>query len=370
MKEVKSIALLGEQPSSRDIPGGELDLLQEQDFLVQWHLTERCNLSCRHCYQKPDRVAELAPEQVESLLTEIRQTLDFWSDRYQLLFKPALNLTGGEPLIYPDLWRILRYGSQLGFNCSVMTNGTLISNRDAELLKKLGVNSVQVSIEGTQPVHDQIRGENSFSRALQGVAALVAAGIEVTFSLTLTALNIDELPSVINIAETHRVARVGFSRLVPFGQGKELQSLMVPTPQYRELLAQLPSLRRPGVDIVSNDPLACLFDPALAELLPSGVAAFGCAAGTHGITVMPDGAVMPCRRMDLVIGNLLTTPFRRLWVESPVLQELRSQATYRGKCQSCEFWSACRGCRAVARALSADPNRGHLDPDPNCWYQS
>jgi len=122
------------------------------------------------------------------------------------------------------------------------------------------------------------------------------------------------------------------------------------------------------VIVTSRDPLASIADldgDVPQTELPMG----GCAAGMFGVTIMADGAVMPCRRMDLPIGNIKTGSFRDLWADSPVLWQLRTRKDYHGSCQTCRYWPACRGCRAIALAFArAKGAEDYLGPDPQCPY--
>jgi radical SAM protein with 4Fe4S-binding SPASM domain len=79
---------------------------------------------------------------------------------------------------------------------------------------------------------------------------------------------------------------------------------------------------------------------------------------------MPEGNVLPCRRFPISIGNLLATPFKQIWEESELLEELRRKENLKGKCGRCKI-KDCRGCRSLALALTGD----YLGEDPHCWYE-
>lgn len=113
--------------------------------------------------------------QVRRYLDDIRATLAYWQDAYELPFQPLLHLTGGESLLHPAFWDVLEHARGEGFGLSVLTNGTLVDTPKAERLASLGVESVQVSVEGPPLIHDAIRGAGSLARTLTGTARLVAA---------------------------------------------------------------------------------------------------------------------------------------------------------------------------------------------------
>jgi radical SAM protein with 4Fe4S-binding SPASM domain len=353
-----------------------------QDFLFQWHLTRRCNLRCAHCYDAegagPPHGDEMAPAELLDVADELADTLAGWSAAYGLAFAPEVSLTGGEPLLRPDLYGLARVLAGLGFRVSVLTNGTLAGPAEAERLARAGVASVQVSLEGPAPVHDRIRGQGSFAAAAAGIRNLAAAGLPVTVNMTLTRLNAPSFADMPGLCRSLGAARLGFSRLVPAGRGQGLADAALSTAELAGLYRRIADLGRDGtttggpawdgVELVTSDPLASqlLFPPAASAhpapdlgSLPLG----GCAAGVSGITILPDGTLMPCRRLDLPVGNLRRDSLREIWAASPVLDRLRTRSAYGPRCSSCPRWAACRGCRAVAHAVTGDI----LADDPHCF---
>jgi radical SAM protein with 4Fe4S-binding SPASM domain len=337
-------------------------------FFVQLHLTARCNLRCRHCYQTGPGGAELNGAEIRELIVEVRETLDAWAGEYGLSFSPAVSLTGGEPLLRGDLFEIAGDFRKAGFAVSVLTNGTLVGREEARRLAAPGVRAVQVSLEGLEAVHDGIRGPGSFAAAVRGIDHLVAAGSAVTANMTLSRLNAGEILPLARFAAARGVRRLGFARIVPAGRGCELRDAALTAAETERLYREIAAAAVPGLEFVTGDPVAsCLLwppevDPALA--VPVG----GCAAGLAGITILEDGTLLPCRRLPLPIGNIRRDSLREVWASSPVLARLRSRESYRGRCGSCPRWGACRGCRAIAWAASRD--RGDEDlcaDDPQCF---
>ncbi|HEY5998391.1 MAG TPA: radical SAM protein [bacterium] len=338
-------------------------------FFVQLHLTARCNLRCRHCYQSQAAGGgELATAEVLDLLEECRETLAAWAAGYGLSFQPAVSLTGGEPLLRPDLFDIAAAFRDAGFAVSVLTNGTLVAREEARRFADLGVRAVQVSLEGLGDVHDGIRGPGSFAAALRGVDALVAAGLPVTANMTLSRLNVSQVLPLARFVAARGVPRLGFARIVPAGRGCELREAALTAEETGTLYREIAATTVPGLEFVTGDPVAsCLLwppavDPALA--VPAG----GCAAGLAGITVLEDGTLLPCRRLPVPIGNIRADSLREVWAASPVLARLRDRAAYRGRCGACPRWAACRGCRAIAWAASQAAGAADLcADDPQCF---
>ena len=369
MKQLKELEKLGAAgPAAR------------YDFFIQWHLTERCNLRCRHCYQAGRDDArdgpDLSPEEIGGVMAEISDALGDWAKRYHMDFSPSFNITGGEPLLRADLRDIIAEAGRLGFDVFLLTNGTLISRQKARALSDGGVRGVQVSIEGPEEVHDSIRGIGSFSQAMWGVKNLLDAGLTVTLNATLSGLNAGKMPEMVSLALTMGVQRLGFSRLVPYGRGLGLVREMLTAGQVKAVYEGLLPLNESGqgLEIVTGDPLASQMQvspPGMAAggcTSTGGVATGGCAAGISGFTILADGTMTPCRRLPLPIGNVRADSIREVWATSPVLEALRDKSRYGGKCGACRRWASCRGCRAIAYAFSASRGKGDfLSEDPQCF---
>lgn len=338
------------------------------DFFVQFHLTERCNLACRHCYQSGP-VSEMNHEEVCGAIANVKAAIEGWAKDYAMEVSPSLHFTGGEPLLRDDLFPILHYACRSGFSTSLMSNGTLIDPVTARQLRGAQAKDVQVSLDGLEATHDKLRGRGSYERALAGIRNLAREGLAVHLNVTVSRLNMNETKELVNLAEEIGAGSIAFSRLVPSGRGKKLARHAL-TAQEVEVFYS--GLRQHGnntrVAVTSRDPLAAIADldgDIPQTELPMG----GCAAGMFGVTIMADGTVMPCRRMDLSIGNIKESSFRDLWADSPILWQLRTRKDYHGGCEACRYWPACRGCRAIALAFArAKGIEDYLGPDPQCPY--
>lgn len=332
------------------------------DFLIQWHLTERCNLRCRHCYQSGRPLEELSLAEIRETAAEAGGMLREWERLYGLSFSPSCNITGGEPLLRKDFFSVLEAVGGEGFDLYLLTNGTLLDSETARRLASCKVKGVQVSLEGPPDVHEQIRGAGSFEAALTGVRSLLAAGLSVTLNMTLTRRNARRLEEMTALAADLGVSRLGFARLVPAGRGKDLAGEMLSPAELRELYRDLLGRSVPDLNIVTGDPIAAqLGEPPPSRDLCTALG--GCAAGVSGLTLLPDGTILPCRRLEIPLGNVRRDSLREVWATSDVLAALRDKERYGGKCAVCNRWAVCRGCRAVAFACSGD----YLAADPQCF---
>jgi AdoMet-dependent heme synthase len=345
---------------------------QPYDFLIQWHLTEQCNLKCKHCYQEGRNLEELSQTAIYRAIDEISDMLQTWHDDYGLDFSPSFNVTGGEPFLRVGFFDILDRLVQTGFEIYILSNGTRITLEMARKIAALGVHGVQISLEGPEEIHEQIRGQGSFAAALQGVRNLLQAGVHVSLNATISRLNAAYFPEMVRLARDLGVPRLGCSRLVPAGHGKDLLGNLLTPDETKQFYGNLLSMQVEGLEIATGDPMAAQMNatpPADEEnnSFPAG----GCAAGVSGLTILADGTVTPCRRLPIPLGKVGENSLREIWAASPVLEQLRNKDLYHGKCGECLRWSACRGCRAIAYAYAqAQGNPDFLAPDPQCFIDS
>jgi radical SAM protein with 4Fe4S-binding SPASM domain len=306
--------------------------------------------------------------EIKEVVDEVSETLKEWREEYGIEFSPSFNITGGEPFLRQDIFEVLKEIKGRGFDTYLLSNGTLVNRERAGLLSNL-VKGVQVSIEGPEEIHEMIRGKGSFSSAMNGVRHLLDTGVTVTLNVTLSDINADYFMKMVELSSTTGVQRLGFSRLVPSGRGKNLLPNMLGKEKVKELYEAIISLKINGLDIVSGDPiLSQMFSNDNKDF--GSIAAGGCAAGVSGLTILEDGTLVPCRRLDIPIGNIKKDSLREVWASSEVLLKLRDRKSYKGKCRICKRWASCRGCRAIAYAYSCSKGEDDfLSEDPQCFIE-
>jgi len=271
-------------------------------------------------------------------------------------------LSGGEPMLSPHIYELAEQCRSRELPVSVLSNGTLIDATAAATLAEVGVKAVQVSIEGPQAIHDRVRGAGSFVQAIDGMQALRAAGLSVTLAFTLTSENLRVLPKVARIARRH-ADRFHVARHVPIGRGAAMGARPLTPAELHSALTWLDrrrhAWRRAGLEVPLRDPLwkALLSTSAGCEGCVSG-----CSIGYNGVCVESDGAVYPCRRLPVKLGNALESPLAGMWAH-PALDRMRDRDTLEGRCGRCDIRWVCGGCRAVAAAFLGYP----MAEDPQCF---
>lgn len=346
-----------------------MPITQPFDFFIQWHLTGRCNLYCKHCYQTESIGQEMSLDEIKEVVGEVSDMLREWAETYGIEFSLSFNITGGEPFLRKDIFEVLEEIRKRGFDVYLLSNGTLIDKERTKMLSALGVKGVQVSIEGPEEIHEMIRGKDSFSSAMRGVQNLLERGIKVTLNITLSDINADYFMDMVVLSSSIGVQRLGFSRLVPSGRGATLLSNILKKEKVKELYEAISSLNIRGLEIVTGDPILSQMssvDKNGRGSIPIG----GCAAGVSGVTILQDGTITPCRRLNIPIGNIRKDSLRELWATSKVLLKLRDKKSYKGKCSKCHRWTSCRGCRAIVYAYSCSKGKhDFLSEDPQCFIE-
>lgn len=211
--------------SCSPVPGSSVP----HKLIFQWHITERCNLRCTHCYQESYGGDELNFEQWLDVLAQLEALLDDWTAPGVTRPRAHINVTGGEPFVHPDFVRLLEVfaSKRERLSFAILSNGYFIDATMARKLAELEPGFVQVSMEGTQATHDRIRGKGSFDRTVAAIGHLTRAKVPVLISFTAHRGNFREFPDVARIACDLRVKRVWSDRLIPSGAGAgaDMQSL-------------------------------------------------------------------------------------------------------------------------------------------------
>jgi len=329
------------------------------EFYFQWHLTERCNLKCLHCYQGANPISELPLKDLLVILNKMEEALTKWGKR------GTLSLTGGEPFLRRDDLHALmeRFDSS---NCvayyDILSNGSLITVDEAKALSlHPSLRRVQVSLEGASAErNDQIRGKGSFEDTLRAIRNLKAEDVDVSVMMTITRNNQDQIRPMVDLLKNEGVRIIALERLVPEGRGVELSDLLLSPDEFHALCDDIYQIavNNGSVRILMHRPLFGLVapdDPTVGAL---------CSAGNNALTIMPDGTVYPCRRLPISIGNVLTDGFYKIWYGSDVLWRLRNPKELNKKCQECDIRLNCRGCRAMAYFSTGDL----MGEDPQCWH--
>ncbi len=252
-----------------------------------------------------------------------------------------LNISGGEPLFRRDCFEILEYARTLGFNIKLKTNAVMIGPAEAERLKKLGIEQVQISIYSHRPeVHDAItKLPGSLRRSLEAIKRLKAVGLKVSMSNVLMKHNAVDGRDVQRLAQEMGVSFAIDPTITPMLNGdRSILDLNISKDILKEILHT--------EEFVGNVAEFCAPAVAVDEDILDG---YSCSAGHTLVYVSPFGDVYPCVQFPMPCGNLRTQSFKEIWYGSSALTELRSvQVRDLPTCSKCSHAGYCSRCPGLA----------------------
>jgi heme b synthase len=293
---------------------------------------------------------------------------------------PIIILTGGEPLLRPDVFELAAHARKRGLRCVMAPNGTLITERNARRMSEAGIGRCSISLDGPDATsHDAFRGvPGAFAASLRGIEFLRRAGVGFQINTTVTAANLHNFKDIFQLARDLEAEAWHIFLLVPIGRATSLRDQVITARQYEEALNWLYDFRK-GTDMHLKATCAPHYYRILRQRAgEEGLAgqenlfrAFGMDAMTRGCLggigfcfVSHTGQVQPCGYLELDCGNARHLPFPEIWRDAAVFRKLRDQAAYKGKCGECEYHRVCGGCRARAQSLGGD----YMGPEPLCTY--
>ena len=343
-------------------------------LVMSYNVTRECNMKCSHCYiNATDQKLqdELTTQEAKNLIDQIYQ-----------VSSPLLILSGGEPLLRPDIFELIEYGSKKGLKMGLGTNGYLINDVVAKKLKAAGIATVSISIDSSIPAqHDEFRGvKGSWERAVNACKLLRNNGILVQVNTTLTHDNYDQIDEIMTLAESIGVENFHLFFLVPTGRGVKLTDI---SPQkYEDMITK--TFGKVHKHRLNVRPSCAPQFMRIAKGMGLDMRQWirGCIAGMHYCRIYPNGDVTPCPYLPIKLGNIREQNFKEIWFNSPVFKSLRNLDCLKGKCGICEYKFICGGCRARAYGLSSDfidycgdlhvpgdQKSDYLAEDPWCVYQ-
>jgi len=338
--------------------------------LVAWEVTRSCNLSCIHCRA----AAEHGPYENELTTDECFKVLD----DIVSFSAPIIIFTGGEPLLRPDIFDVVRYGSDLGLRCVMATNGSLIDEPTVQKLLDVGIQRISLSLDGaTRETHDTFRQvDGSFDSVIGAAKVAESAGLPFQINSTVTKLNLAELPAMLERAVELGAVAYHMFLLVPTGRGKQLEDQEIPPADYERTLnwfydqretvsIQLKATCAPHYHRIIRQRAKREGKEVNFQTYGLDAVTRGCLGGIAFCFVSHTGWLSPCGYLELDCGNVRVEGFKEAWMTSPIFQDLRDYSKLEGKCGICDYRDVCGGCRARAYARTGN----YLAEEPYCVYR-
>lgn len=345
--------------------------------VVIWNLIRRCNLACKHCYSISadcDFAGELTREEVFRVMDDLKT------------FRvPVLILSGGEPLLRPDIFEISARAKNMGFYVGLSTNGTLIDALLADRIRDAGYDYVGISLDGIGATHDRFRRkEGAYDAALAALRLLRDRGVKVGVRFTMTEDNVAELPALLDLVERENFSKFYLSHLVYAGRGNKNRGDDATWEATRgamdTLIARAWAWAKEGQDIEvvtgNNDADAIYLLHWAERAMPERVAHLraklvqwgGNSSGVNVANIDNLGDVHPDTMWwHYKLGNVRERPFSQIWTDlsDPIMAGLKAHPRQiGGRCGLCNYFDICGGnTRVRALRITGDA----WAEDPGCY---
>ncbi len=345
--------------------------------VVIWNLVRRCNLTCKHCYSisaDKDFPGELTTAEAYAVMDDLK--------RFGV---PVLILSGGEPLLRPDIFALAHRAKAMGFYVGLSSNGTLIGDGNIDAIADTGFDYVGVSLDGIGPTHDHFRRlDGAFDAALSGIRRCKSRGIKVGLRFTLTQDNAAELPQLLQLLDDEGLDKFYLSHLNYAGRGNKNRRDDVFHRATRRAMDQLIDAcwhhleaGTPKEFVTGNNDADGVYllhwvqrhFPDRAAHIRARLAQWGGnASGVNVANIDNLGNVHPDTMWwNYGLGNVKERPFSEIWqdVSDPIMAGLKAHPRpVTGRCGACAHLDICNGnTRVRAWQTSGDP----WSEDPACY---
>jgi radical SAM protein with 4Fe4S-binding SPASM domain len=341
---------------------------------IHFSVTGRCDQACEGCFYSARSGSKVEPADAPFSLFQKVVTQAGKASVFQMA------LGGGEPLLHPQIVEMVRLARAHNIVPNVTTNGNLLHRDLAMALKEAGLGQVQLSLNGTME-KTNAKTRPNFRQTMRALETCREVGLRFGINFLVTRSTVGEFPAVVALGRRLGAASVNLLRpKPPTTEGDWLERESLDAAGYRQLVKLLSGQvagRKPQTSAACDvEPATCglrpetriTLDASLTFLLTEhppeqlyqgGV--WGCCAARKFVTVVQDGAVLPCshvRWSDVGEGD-----FTKAWWESEVFARFRAQEEMMcGQCGACRYLELCKGCRAVVMAFGGD----FADSDPHC----
>ncbi|NLI56546.1 radical SAM protein, partial [bacterium] len=270
-----------------------------KSFGFQWHITDYCNLRCRHCYQtKFDKSSDLPLEKIEFIVDKISETL---KDK-----KISVNITGGEPFLREDIFDILFYIEKKNNfkEINIITNGTILNEENIKILDKIKkFKYLKLSVESyNKEKNDFIRGKGNLEKVIDNIKLFKGlSNKKVIIMITLSMLNYKDLISFFEFSKNLKVEGVILERFVPLGRGEGMFDSYLRKDEWKDVIRQIIYF----LDLNISPEELIQYKAFWIDLENNRLKGALCNLGDESMAIMPDGTIFPCRRLPILYGNIL-----------------------------------------------------------------
>lgn len=339
---------------------------------AQIEITGCCNMRCEHCRAHMEKPIFMPLDKIQKILLFANKNI---GEEFNL------TLSGGEPMLHPQLTDIIKMGVEFGYDeIVVTTNGSLITEELVETINSIsnGNVTIQISLDSTDAeIHNRFRGfEGAYEKAIQGLE-IIKKYDKVNSSIRMTIKNetCHQMEEMVKLAISKGCVRIGIGNIIPAGLGADDKFILSPEEKERFLLelARLNKKYAEEIDITTEDPLKSVIaespwiDEEILELEEEDGIFGGCTAGIDCFNVDTEYNITPCSVFRTPILNLNDyddlDAMENAYVNSEIVKKMCLRV-FEGKCNDCVHKRICGGCRATASFFGAGD---YFYSDGTCW---
>ena len=321
-------------------------------LLLQFHITGRCNLKCKHCYRTQGDVENLSFDDIKNVIEQFLILLKKYNSIYSMKKRGHINITGGEPFMRKDIKAVLKllHSHKDEFSFGILSNGSFIDNDMVAVLKETEVSFVQLSIDGDKGTHDYLRKAGDYDRVFNTAQYLEKNGIKTYISFTANAENFTHIPLVAKECRKRNITKLWSDRIVPIGNGENFKDIAITPELLPKYIAVMKEAQGNIITKLLHRKTQVTLNRAL-QFIDSDGCHYSCSAGDSLITVDEFGNVMPCRRMPIICGNVFADTLENIYFNHDTFVDLR-QSIIPNECLACEYMFLCKGgakCQSYAK---------------------
>ena len=257
--------------SDNYLPNYHTRLDMKYPWVVKWNISDKCNLECRHCFRS-NALSIISKEDADTIINDMGEN-----------GVACVALTGGEPLMNPNLMYIIQRLKEKNIDVEIATNGTLINKKIAKKIYNSGVKKIQISLDGADETsNDMIRGRGAYNNIINGIQILIKSGFFVTIATTLNAKTVHQIDQFIMLKNMLSVSAIRFEIYIPIR--KEDLELR---------------LSAEDLNLIKEKKRYYLFDNTV--FFPEFGMENNCGAGIYMCVINADNTISPC---DLLCDKL------------------------------------------------------------------
>ncbi|PWJ95673.1 radical SAM protein with 4Fe4S-binding SPASM domain [Oceanotoga teriensis] len=344
-------------------------IIDDNYLIIQWHITNKCEENCKHCYLKNNLDTDFPYERIDETLNKI----------YDLSIiikkKVLITLIGGDPLLNNHILNIIKKIVKMGFFFRISGNYHKINKENINFLKNHGIISYQMSLDGPKEINDTIRSKNNYKNTLNSIVKLLKNDIKVTIKSVISSYNILHIKDLIkDLSSISSKISYNFCRFVPNNEAQNKYIIDISKNDYKRFLEDIFEFfnNENKMDLLIREHLLIpiLFEKnILDEVFIDRINYIknnykkinfidGCSMWRDFYVLEINGDVLACKKFPLKFGNIFNDDF----IDIKFKKDNFFYNNYH-ECNDCKLFLLCKGCPAVNYAL----NKNIFSKDIHCW---